>query len=80
MTNAAIAEYLLQQYAEYTAKSISAYTENDFDYYFYCDGHADLAFAMLQEKLDMVIYKTNNEYIARNAKISVTVKKEEVIR
>lgn len=74
MNEMAMVEYLLQEYAEYSAKAADAKRRKDqFDYAYY-DGKADLAFAILQERFSMKIYETGDEYIACNSVCSVRVR------
>lgn len=71
----AMAEYLLQKYAEYSEKAADAKRRKDqFDYAYY-DGKADLAFIILQERFGMTIRETDTEYIAENSVRSVRVRR-----
>lgn len=76
MNDMALVEYLLQKYVENTEKAETAKMKKDDFEYAYYDGKADLAFTILQERFDIKIYETDNEYIADNGICRVRVKKE----
>ena len=67
MNPMATVEYLLRQYAEYSAKT---------DEYAYYSGKAEMAHNIINERFGMVIGETDTEYIAENSVCSVRVKRE----
>ena len=76
MNEMAMVEYLLRQYAEYSAKTEEARKKNDDFEYAYYDGKAEMAHDIINERFGMKIRETDTEYIAENSVCSVRVRKE----
>ena len=76
MNDMATVEYLLRQYAEYSAKTEEARKkDNDYEYAYY-NGKAEMAHDIINERFGMTIRETDTEYIAENSVCSVKVTKQ----
>ena len=76
MNPMATVEYLLRQYAEYSAKTEEARKKKDDFEYAYYDGKAEMAHDIINDRFGMLISETDTEYIAENSVCSVRVRKE----